>query len=90
MKYLLALFIVVLTGISTFGEYHTFSDQDGRKVEASILKYDSVSGKIQLETKSQIKRWIDPGIFPVRIRISSKNGLDSMGHGPLLFAIFRD
>jgi hypothetical protein len=46
-------------------DHHTFTDHQGRTVEANIVKYDSATGKVQLETGSSKKTWVNPQVFSV-------------------------
>jgi hypothetical protein len=63
MKYLLVLSMFMMGVLDCAGSYRVFTDQTGRTVDAAILKYDSVSGKVQLATKSGRKVWVDPVTF---------------------------
>ena len=63
MKHLLVFSMFIIGVLNSYGAYRVFTDQKGRTVEASILKYDSVSGRIQLETKRGRKVWVDPVSF---------------------------
>jgi hypothetical protein len=49
--------------IGAFGDYRIFSDEQGRTVEAALIKYDPASGRVQLETKKGRQIWMDPGVF---------------------------
>ncbi len=68
MKALLSSITIMLAGLSLGDGFHTFTDQQGRVVEARILRQEPKSGKIWLETKAQRKIWVDPKIFSTKDR----------------------
>ncbi|MBN2162835.1 MAG: hypothetical protein JXR25_01880 [Pontiellaceae bacterium] len=50
-------------GLAGAGEFRIFSDQQGRAIEAKIVKFDSVKGKLQVERKDGQRVWVQPELF---------------------------
>jgi hypothetical protein len=63
MKYIILLFVLLLTAIANSEEFHSFTNEQGRIVKARLLKYDGGSGRIQLELSSGKKMWVSPKFF---------------------------
>ncbi len=63
MKLVITICVIMTMGIAWGEELYTFTDLQGRQVEARILRSDAVSGNIQLETGSGKKMWVNPDIF---------------------------
>ena len=51
------------TGLASADEFRIFSDPQGRAIEAKIVKFDSVKGKIQVERKDGQRVWVQPEQF---------------------------
>ena len=49
--------------ITHAGEYHIFTDAQGRAIEARILSFDPVKGKAEIERKDGMRVWVEPSLF---------------------------
>ncbi len=56
--------VVCLLVATAFGdEYRTFTDTEGRSIEAKIVEFDSAQGRVQIERKDGKTVWVPPSAF---------------------------
>ena len=54
---------ILLVAKATGVQYHSFTDLEGRKLEAKILSFDNRSGKIELERQDGKTFKVKPSLF---------------------------